>query len=56
MTETLVECKMVEVLTLDAQMHCSWSGDLKSNAEQLVGLPFGFRMLGEYWHDVEDYR
>ena len=46
MTETLVECKTVEVLTLDAQMHCGWSGDLKSNAEQLVSLPFGLGCWG----------
>ena len=43
---TLVERKRSETLTLDTQTRCSRSGDLKSNAEQLVSLPFGLGCWG----------
>ena len=43
---TLVERKRSETLTLDAQTCCGRFGDLKSNAKQLVILPFGLGCWG----------
>ena len=44
--ETLVERKMAEVLTLDAQTCCHQFGDLENNPKQLVTLPLSLGCWG----------
>ena len=50
-----VERRTAEPLTLDMQTRYGRIGDLKKLKERLDELTLESRILGEYWHKVEDH-